>query len=115
MKVSFTDMNPNSALQTTRALTLTTSKRTYYALAMWQFDYPKAWAFGLVVSIRQGDGRRGGGQKMVGIGWGWAEGETMSPFPRYQWMPNKRDGKTATWFGFFCQHTSPFEFVPLNP
>ena len=110
MKVFLTDMSTSTDLQTTRALTFKTAKRVTYITLNWDFAYPKKWAFGLTVKTYVGDR-----QRWVTIGWGWAEGEIMSPFPRYQWMPNREEGKTATWCGFFCQHSPPFEFVSLNP
>lgn len=102
MKVYMKDVVTSTDLQTTRALTIKTSKRAYYITANWDFAYPKKWAFGLTLKAYEGDR-----QRWVAVGWGWAEGETMSPFPRYQWMPNREEGKTATWLGFFVQHSPP--------
>lgn len=62
----------------------------------WFFDYPRAWSVGLACKS---------GQRSCGVGWGWAEGETVSFLPAYQMMPDPADGKTLTWAGFYVQHS----------
>ena len=101
MNICLTDMSTGADLQTTRALTVKTAKRVTHLTINWDFAYPKKWAFGLTLKTYVG-----ARQRWFTLGWGWAEGEIMSLFPRYQWMPRREDGKTATWFGFFCQHSS---------